>query len=373
MAEVVTQCGLQRDVLKGSDLNWRHIIGPQSQDTGLWSTGNGWAGYGMVRVLHTLQKWSGSSSMTSQASQLKGWIKEILDGALLSGFDGGLLHNYLNDNSWFGEISGTALLSAVAYRMAVNDPGTFGQQYINWADTNRKALAQHQSAGSEGIFSPAVDPYNWLDRTEYKSGSPEGQAFSVYLYTAYRDCVGAGVCAAPPSSVTTISKPGIGPTDILVNLHAPITFSAGTAPTGIPCGSPQSCDANGCAGAFNGLAKFPVCTAGEMTGCRCTATPTTCGPHQSCDLNGCAGKFSGLVPFAQCTGNFIGCECTATSNTCGPHQNCDLNGCAGKFNGIEQFAQCTGNFLGCSCTATSDTCGPAQNCDLNGCAGTFDL
>ncbi len=112
MTETVAQCGLQRAILKTSQfLNWQHIIGPQSQDTGLWSTGSGWAGYGMVRVLYTLQKWSGSSSsLTSQAGQLKSWIKEILDGALLSGFEGGLLHNYLNDAGWFGEVSGTALL-----------------------------------------------------------------------------------------------------------------------------------------------------------------------------------------------------------------------------------------------------------------------
>jgi hypothetical protein len=53
----------------------------------------------MVRVLHTLQKWSGSSSMTLQAGQLKGWIKEILDGAMQSATESGLLRNYLNDNS----------------------------------------------------------------------------------------------------------------------------------------------------------------------------------------------------------------------------------------------------------------------------------
>jgi len=372
MAETVTQCGLQRAVLKASDLNWQHIIGPQSQDTGLWSTGNGWAGYGMVRVLHTLQKWSGSSSLTSEASELKGWIKEILDGALLSGFEGGLLHNYLNDASWFGEISGTALLSAVAYRMAVNDPATFPQQYIDWADTNRKALAQYQSTDIEGIFSPAVDPYNWLDSAEYTSGSPEGQAFAIYLYTAYRDCVGAGVCAPANSSVTTISQPGIGPTEILTVLHAPITYSIGPTPTGVPCGSPQSCDANGCVGVFSGLTPFPVCTAGELTGCRCAVTPTTCGAHQSCDLNGCAGAFNGEEQFPQCVGNFVGCNCTATANTCGAHQSCDLNGCAGEFDGLVPFAQCTGNFIGCECTATSNTCGAHQSCDLNGCAGQFD-
>jgi rhamnogalacturonyl hydrolase YesR len=124
MAETVRQIGLYRDVLKGGNLNWQHIIGPQSQDTGLWSTGNGWAAFGMCRVLHTLQKWPASSgSLGSQAGQLKSWIKEILDGAMGSGTDNGMLRNYLNDGSWFGEISGTALLTAIAYRMAVNDPG----------------------------------------------------------------------------------------------------------------------------------------------------------------------------------------------------------------------------------------------------------
>jgi hypothetical protein len=29
-------------------------------------------------------------------------------------------------------------------------------------------------------------------------------------------------------------------------------------------------------------------------------------PHQSCDLNGCAGAFNGLEKFAACTGNFVG-------------------------------------------------------------------
>ncbi|PVH74821.1 Six-hairpin glycosidase [Cadophora sp. DSE1049] len=371
MAETVTQCGLQRDVLKSSGvLSWRHIIGPQSQDTGLWATGNGWAAYGMARVLNTLQKWSGSSSMTSQAAQLKNWIKEILDGALASNLQNGLLHNYLDDASWFGEISGTALLSAVAYRMAVNDPGMFPQKYIDWADKNRKSLSSHASGG---VFSPAVDPYAWLDRSEYSTGSPEGQAFVVYMYTAYRDCVNMKVCAPSTPTATTISNPGIGPIDILTVLDFAITFSSmpscKTTPT--TCGSRLSCDLNGCAGAFNGLSVLPQCT-GNFVGCNCTATANTCGPHQSCDLNGCAGAFDGLSVYPKCTGNFIGCECTAQLyTTCGNMQSCDLNGCAGQFPGLTQLPQCSGNFVGCNCEATSNTCGPHQSCDMNGCAGAF--
>lgn len=194
MAETVRQCGLQREVLiSGNGQCWQHIIGPQSQDTGLWSTGNGWAAYGMTRVLHTLQKWPKSAGMTNEAGQLKGWIKEILDCAMGSDTgDKGLLRNYLDDGSWFGEISGTAVLSAVAYRMAVNDPSMFPQAYIDWADRNRQALSHQQ--GGDGVFVPAVNPYNWHDRNPYYNGSPEGQAFTVYLYTAYRDCVEHSVC-----------------------------------------------------------------------------------------------------------------------------------------------------------------------------------
>jgi rhamnogalacturonyl hydrolase YesR len=69
MAETVAQCGLQRDVLKTSQYNnWQHIIGPQSQDTGLWSTGNGWAGYGMVRVVGVLDRSLRTTSGLTQIS-----------------------------------------------------------------------------------------------------------------------------------------------------------------------------------------------------------------------------------------------------------------------------------------------------------------
>jgi hypothetical protein len=305
MAETVNQCGLQRAVLQsGSSKCWQHIIGPSSQDTGLWSTGNGWAAYGMVRVLHTLQRWPASAStMSSQISSLKTWIQEILDCAMGSSMDAGLLRNYIGDSSWFGEISGTAILSAVAYRMATNDRSMFPEKYIKWADANRKTLAKLQS---NGIFSPAVNPYNWHDTAKYTSGSPEGQAFAVFLATAYRDCVGAGVCSPPASSASTISVAGIGPFDYFTVLGTAVSFTPGATPTGAACGPPQSCDDNGCKGSFGGLAKYGTCTAGALTGCQCLPTPKTCGDMKSCDMNGCAGSFDGLSKYGTCKGNFLG-------------------------------------------------------------------
>jgi rhamnogalacturonyl hydrolase YesR len=105
----------------------------------------------------------------------------------------GLLYNYLGNTSSLAETSGTSLLAATVYRMAVLEPSTFGAPYINWANASLKAIAKH--VGSNGIVSPAVDPYGYTSTTPYTTGSPEGQAFAVMLYAAYRDCVGVGVCS----------------------------------------------------------------------------------------------------------------------------------------------------------------------------------
>jgi hypothetical protein len=106
----------------------------------------------------------------------------------------GLLHNYLNNATTIGETSGTALLAAVAYRMAVLEPTVFSSAYIAWADTSLNAVAKHVNAA--GVVAPAVDPYDYRSQTPYTKGSPEGQAFTVMLYAAHRDCVAASVCSS---------------------------------------------------------------------------------------------------------------------------------------------------------------------------------
>ena len=81
-----------------------HIMDPQNQDTGLWSTGKGWAAAGMTRVLATFLKSPFAQQLngTAQADGVKGltgYIKEILDGAMSSPMSFGLLRKYLNDTS----------------------------------------------------------------------------------------------------------------------------------------------------------------------------------------------------------------------------------------------------------------------------------
>ncbi|GIZ48125.1 hypothetical protein CKM354_001119800 [Cercospora kikuchii] len=221
--QAIMQCLKYRQVLKPnvsseaiSAGTWQHIIGPKNADLGLWSTGNGWAAMGMARVLATLLHWPKTAvEADAQIAQadLFTWIGEILQGAMSSPMEDGLLRNYLNDTTWFGDLSGTALLTATVYRVAVMQEEAsalfngqaqkvrdthpdikkpVSDEMLRWADDNRKNVAMYIQ--SNGKASPVVNPLGWNDATPYTKGSPEGEAFTVMLYAAWRDCVKAGAC-----------------------------------------------------------------------------------------------------------------------------------------------------------------------------------
>ena len=172
---------------------WHHIVGPESQDLGLWSTGNAWAAAGMTRVLATA-KHSGllGSEEPPVLADLKTAIYGILDSAIAADAaepDEPLLRNYIDDASWFGELSGTALLAATAYRVAALEPGDFGAEYAAWADEKRRVVTDH--IGDDGLLYPVVNPLDWSDPVPARE-SPEAQSFAVLLFAAYRDyCQGS--------------------------------------------------------------------------------------------------------------------------------------------------------------------------------------
>lgn len=194
LKEAALQAKLYRDVLIQPSGVWMHISGPQTKDFGLWSTGNGWAAAGMARVLATLKKSSYADKTKAEQKSLTGLIKEILDGSIKLDTDAsGLLRNYLNETSWFGEISGTSVLAATAFRVAVLEPKTFGRKYTDWAAKKMDVVDGHINAeegDAKGLVTPAINPLDWHDKTPYTSGSPEGQSFVVLLHAAYRDFAG---------------------------------------------------------------------------------------------------------------------------------------------------------------------------------------
>jgi rhamnogalacturonyl hydrolase YesR len=189
LKEAANQCKLYSDILKRESGLWLHIVGSEdhTNDRAPWSTGNAWAVAGMSRVLATMRKSGYNAETEDEQSTLISLIKGIIDGAMAQDVDSsGLLRDYLDDASWFGEISGTSLIAATIFRMAVIQPETFGKGYTDWAERKMDVVDSKIDEGS-GIVHPACNPLDWHDRSPFTTGSPEGQSFVVLLHAAYRD------------------------------------------------------------------------------------------------------------------------------------------------------------------------------------------
>jgi rhamnogalacturonyl hydrolase YesR len=190
LIEAARQCTLYREVLRSSSGLWMHIASSGSCDCGLWSTGNGWAAIGMTRVLALLKCCSknGEEQVTLQTwiATMESSILEILQAATeAERHDGGLLSNYINDRSWFGENAGTAALAAAIFRIASLSSARTTAEMLRWALSCRKTVFDHISK-HDGAVSPVVNPLNTQDRKPATS-SAEGQAFVLLLEAAHRD------------------------------------------------------------------------------------------------------------------------------------------------------------------------------------------
>ncbi|ORY09815.1 hypothetical protein BCR34DRAFT_486633 [Clohesyomyces aquaticus] len=190
MHAVMKQCNLQRQVLQEPTSRlWQHIIGPEKEDRGLWSTGNGWAAAGLTRVLAVAKafhhKAFADASLDIEVRALEGAISDIIKGAVASADrTSGVLRNYLGDDSWFGEMAGTVAIASVIFRMAVVALSRVSPDQLEWALKIRQMVLD--KVRCDGRVSPVVNPMNWHDRVP-KSASSECQAFTLHMIAAHRD------------------------------------------------------------------------------------------------------------------------------------------------------------------------------------------
>lgn len=191
--EAARQCVLYRDVLSTEMGVWKHIVNAQEgandlkDDPGLWSTSNGWAAAGMARVLATMRKSSFTAETADEQDSLLEITRRILDGVMTLDIDSsGLLRNYLDDRMWWGEVSGTALLAATVFRMDVLEPGVFGATYTDWAKRKMEVVSRCIDEET-GIVRPVVNPLEEGQEKPLEGPSPEGQAFVVLMFAAWRD------------------------------------------------------------------------------------------------------------------------------------------------------------------------------------------
>jgi len=202
LVDAYNQIQLYRSYLRDPNANnlWRHIVlGGNTTDPGHWSTGNGWAAAGMLRVLGTIQNSEYASTLHSEQNDLVSWIKEIHTG-MYSFIDSNtsLFPNYpsqpVTSSVNFLDASSTALLASTVYRLSLLRGD---HEHLPLAEKSRKALSATDPNNSSqlvhftstGWLTPVVDPYNFPDQG---SNSPEGQAFVIEMHAAWRDWVANG-------------------------------------------------------------------------------------------------------------------------------------------------------------------------------------
>ena len=193
MKIAVQQCLLYSDILRAEPDRklWKHIIGPASRparDEGIWATSNGWAVAGMVRVLATAIKSRHRNDVTNELQQILYVVLDIIDGARAAAKKGNppLLCNYLNDDSYFGDVASTALIASAVFRLAVIASNECGSQRIQFATSCWENIQTHIK-DRHGDVGPTPMPGVAVSHTPSMKGSSQGHSFVVMLYAAHRD------------------------------------------------------------------------------------------------------------------------------------------------------------------------------------------
>ncbi|CAE6450161.1 unnamed protein product [Rhizoctonia solani] len=181
------QVRFYRDLLfDGSTGLWRHIVLGNGEDLNHWSTGNGWAAAGIMRVLTTIKDSSLSDKFVSEQANLEGWALEIVNNVWKYQQANGTLLNYATDGNSFADSASTALLAAATYRLATHLHSTGSKVDLSnsLAAASRARTLVSRSLDADGWLLNVVDPWNFPIRG---TRSAEGQAFVLSLEAAYRD------------------------------------------------------------------------------------------------------------------------------------------------------------------------------------------
>jgi len=189
----IKQCTLYAEVLSTGTV-WKHIIGPvdrPQRDTRLWATGNGWVAAGLVRVLATgLHAFPnrGSQNLSAGIEKLIELTSNLIEGAVTSATNGTppMLCNYLDDSEYFGDVAGTALIAASAFRLAQLAPEKYSKRHLDWAEEAWKNI-EKVVANRNGDVGPTPMPGVATSRIPCQKGSSQGHSFVVMCFAARRD------------------------------------------------------------------------------------------------------------------------------------------------------------------------------------------
>ncbi|GAA5883138.1 hypothetical protein JCM16303_006109 [Sporobolomyces ruberrimus] len=194
-----TQCRLYRQYLLSPSIGlWKHIVMGDSPDQGLWSTGNGWAANGMLRVVGALKNSDYENQYESEIQDLMNWTREIVESAWQQPMRNGLLHNYLNETNTFVECSGTALLSSATFRLSQLSSNYSRSTSLTAAESAYQTLLNSHLSNPQGVLQPVVNPMDYSSQLGNVKNdgtgnvSPEGEAFVLLMESARREWIDGG-------------------------------------------------------------------------------------------------------------------------------------------------------------------------------------
>lgn len=139
-----------------------------------WGVGNGWAAYGMTRVIRALPE-----ERKKDKEDLIGYVCDVLAGCLTYIRPDGLFHNVTDDASTFVETNLSQILAYTIFR-GVSD-GWLERRMLDTAYKMRKAA---YSKVDEYGFVQGVCGAPYFDAP---GRATEGQAFFLLMEAAYRD------------------------------------------------------------------------------------------------------------------------------------------------------------------------------------------
>ncbi|CAH7668848.1 hypothetical protein PPACK8108_LOCUS3410 [Phakopsora pachyrhizi] len=200
-----TQIKLYRDALSAPLKNvklWRHVLPDVGEnatikDHRFWSTGNGWAAAGIMRVYATLlnlEDETFQSKTESMLNDLADWTEEIVTGAFsFQDAETGLLPNVFGANSTFLDCSGTSAIASAAFRLLSYEPERHSSLPMKDITKSVKAIFTKYTNPITGSVAPVVNPLDWSSEVPFNGSkpevgfvSPEGQAFGILLQEAIR-------------------------------------------------------------------------------------------------------------------------------------------------------------------------------------------
>ncbi|KAF7322986.1 hypothetical protein HMN09_00078300 [Mycena chlorophos] len=203
--EAYNQINLYRNYLRDTSANnlWKHIVlgndtSDGGNDPGHWSTGNGWAAAGMLRVLATMKNSPYSGHYKSQQKNLASWVKEI-HTAMFSVIDHtNIFMNYADQNisssGSFYDTSSTMLITGSVYRYAL----LWGDHtHLPNAEKCRQALFATSGSGSSSDGSASSSKTSSSETSASKASSSASSRISG---SSFSSSASASSAAASPSA-----------------------------------------------------------------------------------------------------------------------------------------------------------------------------